>query len=82
MDQVKQGSKTLLDLFQASSAEKCRPNKGLDPPTPGHVQMTRAMLHRPPKSANCIISVVMKNRRPTVPYQNDTSDQKNRENEI
>ena len=76
MDQVKQGSKTLLDLFQASSAEKCRPNKGLDSPTPGQVQMTPAMLHRPPKLANRIISVVMKNRRPTVPYQNDLSDQK------
>ena len=35
MDQVKQGSKTLLDLFQASSTKKCRPNKGLDSPTPG-----------------------------------------------
>ena len=34
MDQVKQGSKTLLDLFQVSSAKNCRPNKGLDSPTP------------------------------------------------
>ena len=36
MNQVKEGSKTIiLDLFQASSAKKCRPNKGLDSPTPG-----------------------------------------------
>ena len=35
MDQVNQGSKTILDLFQASLAKKCRPNKGLDSPTPG-----------------------------------------------
>ena len=36
MDQVKEGSKTIiLDLFQASLAKKCRPNKGLDFPTPG-----------------------------------------------
>ena len=76
MDQVKQGCKTLLDLFQASSAENCRPNKGLDSPTPSQVQMTGAMLHHPPESANCIISAVTKNRRPTVPYQNDSSDQK------
>ena len=35
MDQVKRDSKTIiLDLFQASSAKKCRPNKGLDSPTP------------------------------------------------
>ena len=36
MDRVKEGSKTIiLGLFQASSAKKCRPNKGLDSPTPG-----------------------------------------------
>ena len=36
MDQDKQGSKTIiLDLFQSSSSKKCRPNKGLDSPTPG-----------------------------------------------
>ena len=37
MDQVKQDSylKTLLDLFQASSAKKYRPNKGLDSSMPG-----------------------------------------------
>ena len=34
MDHVKQGFKTLLDFFQASSAEKCMANKGLDSPTP------------------------------------------------
>ena len=34
MDQVKKGSKTLLDLCQASSAKKCRPNKGLNSVTP------------------------------------------------
>ena len=35
MNQVKQGSKTIiLDLFQALSAKKCRPNKGLDSPMP------------------------------------------------
>ena len=56
MDQIKQGSKTLFDLFQASLAEKCRPNKGLDSPTPGQVQMTRAMLHCPPKLTNRIMS--------------------------
>ena len=36
MDQVKEGSKTIiLDLFQASSTKTCRPKKGLDSPTPG-----------------------------------------------
>ena len=75
MDQLKQGSKTSLDLFQESSAEKCTTNKGLDSPIPGQVEMARAMLHRPPKSANRIISPVTKNHRPTVPYQNDSSDQ-------
>ena len=36
MDQVKEGSKTIIFyLFQASSAKKCGPNKELDPPTPG-----------------------------------------------
>ena len=34
MDHVKQAFKTLLDFFQASSAEKCMLNKGLDSPTP------------------------------------------------
>ena len=34
MDQVKKGSKTLLDFFQASSAKKCKSFKGLDSPTP------------------------------------------------
>ena len=35
MDQVKQGSKTLLDFFEASFAKKCKPNKGLDSLTLG-----------------------------------------------
>ena len=36
MDQVKEGSKTIiLDLFQASSAKRCRSDKGLDSPTSG-----------------------------------------------
>ena len=34
MDQVKKGAKTLLDLFQASPAKTCRPNKGLDSSMP------------------------------------------------
>ena len=34
MDQVKNGSKTLLDFFQASSTEICKSNKELDSPTP------------------------------------------------
>ena len=34
MYQVNQDSKNLLDLFQASLANKCWPNKGLDSPTP------------------------------------------------
>ena len=38
--------------------------------------MTRAMLHRPMKSTNRIISAVTKNRRTTVLYQNDSSGQK------
>ena len=63
MGQVKQGSKTILDLFQASSAKKCR-------------LMTRAMLHHPPKSVNRIISTVAKNCPTAVTYQNDSSDQK------
>ena len=33
MDHVKNAFKTLLDFFQASSAEKCKPNKGLNTPT-------------------------------------------------
>ena len=78
MDQVKKGSRTLLDLFQAFSAKKCRPNKGLDSPTPGQVQMTQAMLHRPPKSANRIISATTKNHQTT---ENDTSDQKKKKPE-
>ena len=35
MDQIKQGSKTSLDLFQVSLAKKYWPNKGLDSPTSG-----------------------------------------------
>ena len=35
MDQVKQGSKTLLNLFQKSLAKNVWPNKGLDSPTLG-----------------------------------------------
>ena len=35
MDHMKQAFKTLLDFFQASSAEKCEPNKGLNSPKPG-----------------------------------------------
>ena len=35
MDKIKQGSKTLLDPFEASLAKKCWPNKGLHSPTPG-----------------------------------------------
>ena len=34
MDQVKQGSETSLDNLQASSAKKCKSNKGLDSLTP------------------------------------------------
>ena len=34
MDQVKMGSKTLLDFFQASLAKKCKSNNALDSPTP------------------------------------------------
>ena len=77
MHRVKEGSKTIiLDLFQASSAKKCRPNKGLDSPTPWPSKMTPTMLHCPPKSANRIISALTKNRWTTVPYQNDLSDKK------
>ena len=77
MDQVKEGSKTIiLALFQASSAKKCRPNKGLDSPTPGPSKMTQTMLHCPQKSANRIFSAVTKNRQTTVPYQNHSSDKK------
>ena len=35
-----------------------KPNKGLDSPRQGLVQMTQAMLHHPPKSANSIIYAV------------------------
>ena len=35
MDQVKKGSKTLLDFFQAYSTEMCKSNKELDSPTLG-----------------------------------------------
>ena len=35
MDHVKQGFKTSLDFIQASSAEKCKPNRCLNSPTPG-----------------------------------------------
>ena len=38
MDQVKKGSKTLLDFFfQVCSAKICKSNKGLVSPTPGSV---------------------------------------------
>ena len=76
MDHVKQGFKSLLDLFQASSAEKCKPDKSLNFLCLGQVKMTRVMLHRRPKSVNRIISTVTKNPQTTVPYQNDLSDQK------
>ena len=33
MDQVKKGSKTLLDFFQASLTKKCKSNEKLDSPT-------------------------------------------------
>ena len=49
---------SILDFFQG--AKNCKPNKGLDSPAPGQVQMTQAMLHRPPKSANSIISAFKK----------------------
>ena len=35
MDHVKHAFKTLLDFFQAYSAEKFKPNKGLNSPMPG-----------------------------------------------
>ena len=34
MDHVKPAFKTLFDFFQVSSAEKCKPNKGLNSPMP------------------------------------------------
>ena len=82
MDQVKQGSKTILDLFQAYSAKKCRPNKGLDSLTPWSSTNDPSHATSSSESANRIISAVTKNRQTTVLYQNDLSDQYNRENEI
>ena len=34
MDHVKHGFKTLLDIFQVSLAENCKPNKGLNSSMP------------------------------------------------
>ena len=46
MDQVKKGSKTLLDFFSPSvfSLKKCKSNKGLDSPTlqPSHNESSYA----------------------------------------
>ena len=77
MDQVKEGSKTIiLDLFQVSSAKKCKPNKGLDSPTPGPSTNDPNYATLSSVMANRIFSAATKNRRTTVPYQNDLSHKK------
>ena len=77
MDQVKEGSKTMiLDL-------KCRPNKGSDSPTPGPSTNDTNYATSSSEIGKSITSAVTKNCRTTVPYQNDSSDPpKDRENEI
>ena len=82
MDQVKQGSKTLLDLFQASSTKKCRPNKGLDSPTPGPRTNDQSYATLSSKIGKSHYSAATKNCWTIVPCQNHLSDQNNRENEV
>ena len=72
---MKQAFKTLLDCFQASSAEKCKPSKGLKSSTPGQSTNDQSYATSSSEIGNRFISAMTKNRRTTVPYQNDSSDQ-------
>ena len=77
MDQVKEGSKTIIvELFQVSLAKKCRPNKGLGSPMPRPSTNDPNYATSSSEIVNHIISAVTKNHRTTDPYQNDTSRQK------
>ena len=76
MDQVKKGSKTLLDyFFKRLQLKNVSQIKDYILLCPGQVRMTQARLHLPPKLANHIISLLTKNSRTTVPLRNDSSDQ-------
>ena len=82
MDQVKEGSKNIiLDLFQASSAKKCRPYKGLDSPTPGPStnDPNYATLSFEIGESHNLCSDEKSSE--NWPVSNDSSDKKNRENE-
>ena len=77
MDQVKKGFKTLLDcFFEHRWLKNVSQIKDQILLCPGQVRKTRAMLHRPPKSANHLVFAVTKNRGTTILHQNDSSDQK------
>ena len=83
MNQVKQGSRTImLDLFQASSAKKCRPNKGLDSPMPwpstNDSNYATSSSEIGESHYLCSDEIVGQ----WCPVSNDSSDKKNRENEI
>ena len=67
MDQVKKGSKTLLDFFQASLAKKYKSDKGLDyfTPAPSTDDLKYATSYS--KVGERIISAVTKNRRDNCP---------------
>ena len=73
MDQVKKGSRTLLDLFQASLAKKCWPNKGLDSPTPG--SSTNDPSYATSSSEMDASHFLRIDEKSSVLYQNDSSDQ-------
>ena len=80
MDQIKKGSKTLLYIFfQASSAEECKSNKGLDSPTPGPSMDDPSYATLSSKISESQYICSEENRQTTVPHQNDSSDKKNRE---
>ena len=81
MDQVKKGSKTLLDFFQASWAKKCKSNKGLD------FSMLAQSTNDPSYATSSseigeshYSALVTKTCRTTVPHQNDPSNQQYRGN--
>ena len=73
MDQVKQGSKTLLDLFQASLAKKCWPNKGLYTRMPG--PSTNDPSYATSSSEIDASHYLCIDEKSSVPYQNDSSYQ-------
>ena len=63
-------------FFKRLRIKKCKSNKGLDSSSPAPSTNDPSYVHHPPKSANRIKSKVKKNCRTTIPYQNDSSDEK------